>query len=207
MTGTIGKLSMGIVLCGIAFVVGSCGDGRTLTGPTAGTPTAAPAAIPSNAAPIAANTGGVTQLRFSVNPLTVPAYPACPLTPPSAGVITGTGVLTIVLRTIADANGGTHVGTTIYGNGTATDQTGARWVWSDADHNNELFPSGNTSSNSFSQTITEGFHVIGPKGEQIKVKGTFHITVANGKTVVEFEKGNHEANEFCESGFTLTPLP
>jgi hypothetical protein len=39
------------------------------------------------------------------------------------------------------------------------------------------------------------------------VRGTFHITKVNGTTVVEVEKGNHEENEVCESGFVLTPLP
>jgi len=148
----------------------------------------------------------VTHLKFSVD-LTVPAYPACALTPPAVGVIKGTGLLTILLRSTTDGNGGTHIGTTIAGHGTATDATGASWIWSDADLNNELFPSGNTSSNSFEQTVTEGFHVIGPNGQKIIVKGVFHITVVNGTTVVEVEKGNHEADEFCESGFVLTPLP
>ena len=148
----------------------------------------------------------VTQLRFSVD-LTVPGYPACALTPPAAGVLHGTGLLTILMRATADGGGGTHIGTTIHGHGTATDETGGSWVWSDADLNNELFPSGNTSSNSFEQTVTEEFHVIGPKGQKIVVKGTFHITMVDGTTVVEVEKGNHEDNEFCESGFALTPLP
>jgi len=147
----------------------------------------------------------LTQLNFSVD-LTVPAYPTCSVAPPSAGVIKGTGVLTVVIRSTTDGSGGTHIGTTIHGHGKATDQNGGSWTWSDADLNNELFPSGNTSSNSFEQTITEGFHVVGPNG-QIDVKGIFHITMVNGNTVVEFEKGNHEDNEACESGFVLTPLP
>jgi hypothetical protein len=146
------------------------------------------------------------QLRFSVA-WTVPAFPTCPLSPPSAGVITGTGLLTVVMRATSDGNGGTHIGTTIHGNGTATDETGAKWTWSDADLNNELFPSGNTSSNAFDQTIAENFHFVGPKGQLIMVKGTFHITTVDGKTIVEFEKGNHEDSESCESGFVLTPLP
>jgi hypothetical protein len=148
-----------------------------------------------------------SQQRFSVA-LTVPAYPACPLTPPAAGELTGSGVLTILIRTTSDANGGTHVGTTITGHGKATDATGGAWTWSDADLNNEVIPgTGNTSSNSFEQTRTENFHVIGPKGQKIMVQGVFHITVVDGTVIVEFEKGNHEANEFCESGFALTPLP
>ena len=148
----------------------------------------------------------VTRLNFSVD-LTVPAYPVCPLTPPDAGTLHGGGVLTVVLRSIADANGGTRIGSSIHGHGTVTDATGARWVWSDADLNNELFPSGNTSPNSFTQTVHEGFHVIGPKGQKIMVVGTFHVTMVNGTTIVEVEKGNHEEGEICESGFNLTPLP
>jgi len=68
-------------------------------------------------------------------------------------------------------------------------------------------PTGNTSSNTFSETQHEGFKVIGPDGQQIKVIGTFHITKVNGTTVVEVEHGNHEENEACESGFVLTPMP
>jgi len=146
-----------------------------------------------------------SQLLFSVA-LTVPAYPVCALTPPAAGVLTGTGVLSVVIRTTVDASGGTHIGTAIHGHGTATDATGGVWTWSDADLNNELFPSGNTTSNAFDQTITEQFHVVGPKGQQIMVQGTFHVTLVNGTTIVEFEKGNHAADEACESGFVLTPL-
>ena len=181
--------------------------------PNAVNPYSAAPALPTGTAPssISARLGtagadSVTQLRFSVD-LTVPAYPLCALTPPAAGVLHGTGLLTILMRATVDASGGTHIGTTIHGHGTATDETGGSWVWSDADLNNELFPSGNTSSNSFEQTVTEGFHVIGPKGQKIVVKGTFHITMVRGTTVVEFEKGNHEENESCESGFALTPLP
>jgi hypothetical protein len=111
------------------------------------------------------------------------------------------------MRTITDSNGGTHIGTTIVGHGTATDINGERWIWSDADLNNELFPSGNTSSNTFTTTTVEGFHVIGPKGQKVMVQGTFHITEVNGRTVVEVERGNHEEGEICESGFALTPLP
>lgn len=201
-------------LLGILAMVGllttACADQRGSITPTAvpvaiaeGGISTDPAGLVSRPSTAEAQT---VRLGFSVD-LTVPAYPACALTPPTAGVIIGTGVLTVVIRSTTDSNGGTHVGTTIHGHGTATDATGATWIWSDADLNNELFPSGNASSNSFEQTITEGFHVIGPKGQQIKVKGTFHITMVNGATVVEVEKGNHEADEFCESGFVLTPLP
>ena len=79
------------------------------------------------------------------------------------------------------------------------DQNGGQWVWTDTDLNNEVvgLPTGNTSSNAFSETRTEGFKVI----------GTFHTTIVNGQTVVEVEHGNHEENEACESGFVLTPLP
>ena len=147
----------------------------------------------------------IVRLNFSVD-LTVPAYPVCPLTPPSAGELKGTGVLTVLLRTILNENG-MQLGSTIRGHGTATDATGGSWVWTDADLNNELFASGNTSPNSFTQTIHEGFHVIGPKGQQIKVIGTFHLTMVDGVAVVEVEHGTHEEAETCESGFALTPLP
>jgi hypothetical protein len=162
--------------------------------------------ITTTSARVTAASAQTSKLDFFVD-LTVPAYPACALTPPAAGVITGTGVLSIVFRTTSDGAGGTHVGTAIHGHGTATDATGGEWTWIDADLNNELFSSGNTSNNSFEQTITEEFHVIGPKGQQIVVKGTFHITVVGGTTIVEVEKGNHAADEFCESGFVLTPMP
>src|SRR5262249_36176073 len=142
---------------------------------------------------------GATQFNFSVA-LTVPAYPTCALTPPSAGVITGTGVLSVIIRSTTDGSGGTHVGSNIHGHGTATDAAGGSWTWGDADLNNDLFPSGNASDGHFEQTITEQFHVIGPKGQQIKVQGVFHITMVNGSTVVEIDKGNHEENEVCESG-------
>jgi len=193
----------------ILFVlaVTACSNSQALNPDSAvtGLPTGtAPSPISARLGTAGADT--VTQLKFSVD-LTVPAYPACALTPPAAGVLHGTGLLTILIRATVDGSGGTHIGTTIHGHGTATDATGGSWTWTDADLNNELFPSGNTTSNSFEQTVTEGFHVIGPKGQKIVVKGTFHITMVGGTTVVEVEKGNHEDNESCESGFALTPLP
>jgi hypothetical protein len=186
------------VLCGLAAV--ACGQGPT--SPTLGPAVGAPAS-----AALQASTGA-TQLRFSVV-VTVPAYPTCGLTPPSAGVLTGTGVMTFVIRHVTDGSGGSHIGTTIHGHGTAVDENGGRWVWTDADLNNEVLglPTGNTSSNTFSETRHESFKVIGPNGQQIMLSGTFHITRVNGTTVVEVEKGNHEENEACESGFVLTPLP
>lgn len=164
---------------------------------------------PASDAPSAGAAGasaGVTRLNFSVD-LTVPAYPACPAAPPDAGELHGGGVLSVVLRSVTDPNGGTRISSSIHGHGTVTDVEGNRWIWSDADLNNELFPSGNTSANSFTQTVHEGFHVIGPKGQKIMVIGTFHVTTVSGSTVVEVEKGNHEEGEACESGFVLTPLP
>lgn len=190
------------ILFNIGLVTASCGGSAepiSLTGPSA-TGVAGDVEQSPRASAQAA-----TQLRFSVD-LTVPAYPVCPLTPPDAGVITGTGVLTLLVRATENTQG-SHIGTTIHAHGTATDETGARWVWTDADLNNELFPSGNTSSNSFSRTVRENFNVIGPKGQKVMVKGTFHVTEVNGTTVVEFETGNHEDAEVCESGFVLTPLP
>jgi hypothetical protein len=191
--------------------------GAALTAACSASPTSPTAISSVTAAPfVEASTGlravatraaaDITRLNFSVD-LTVPAYPVCPLTPPDAGTLHGSGVLTVVLRSIADGNGGTHLGSSIHGHGTATDATGATWIWSDADLNNELFPSGNTSPNSFTQTVHEGFHVIGPKGQKIMVIGTFHVTMVDGTTIVEVEKGNHEEGEICESGFNLTPLP
>jgi len=196
-------MRMMTILCSVGLVTASCGGSAepiSLTGPSA-----TGVAGDAEESPRAGARAAATQLRFSVD-LTVPAYPVCPLTPPDAGVITGTGVLTLLFRTTVNAQG-THIGTTIHGHGTATDETGARWVWTDADLNNELFPSGNTSSHAFSQTVRENFNVIGPNGQKVMVKGTFHVTEVNGTTVVEFETGNHEEAEVCESGFVLTPLP
>jgi len=191
-------------VCGL--VAASCGQGPTspallspaLTGAGGGAP--APAVLQANT--------GAMQLNFSVD-MTVPAYPTCALTPPSAGVLTGTGVMTFVVRLVSDGSGGSHIGTTIHGHGTAVDENGGQWVWTDADLNNEVLglPTGNTSHNTFSETRREGFKVIGPNGEKVMLSGTFHITSVNGTTVVEVEKGNHEENEACESGFVLTPLP
>jgi hypothetical protein len=196
-------VSKSAVVFAAGLMAASCSDASRVTGPSA-TGGAGAAVTPASTRAGAAD---VTQLKFSVN-LTVPAYPVCPLAPPSAGVITGTGVLTVVIRTISNPNG-THVGLTIHGHGEATDALGDRWVWSDADLNNEVLgiPTGNTSGNSFAHTQVENFQVIGPRGQQIKVKGTFHITRVNGTTVVEVERGNHDEGEICESGFALTPLP
>ena len=190
------------MLCSVGLVTASCGGSAepiSLTGPSA----TGVAEVPEESPRVTAQ--AASQLRFSVV-LTVPAYPVCPLTPPDAGVITGTGVMTLLFRATENAQG-THIGTTIHAHGTATDETGARWVWTDADLNNELFPSGNTSSHAFSQTVRENFNVIGPNGQKVMVKGTFHVTEVNGTTVVEVETGNHEDAEVCESGFVLTPLP
>ena len=190
------------IVCGLVTV--SCtGQGPTspALSPTAtGLGDGAPAVLQANT--------GAFQLNFSVA-LTVPAYPTCALTPPSAGVLTGTGLLTVVVRIVGDEGGGSHLSATIHGHGTAVDENGGNWVWTDADLNNEVvgLPTGNTSSNTFSETRREGFKAIGPNGQQIMVAGTFHITRVNGTTVVEVEKGNHEENEACESGFALTPVP
>ncbi|HET9195966.1 MAG TPA: hypothetical protein VFO21_23975 [Vicinamibacterales bacterium] len=199
MTGTSTTTGMRLALTVCAgFLAAACGSSPT-----------SPNAIPTATGPAFAGSpasDGATRLNFSVD-LTVPAYPVCALTPVGAGTLHGEGVLTVVLRSVTDPNGGTRIGSSIHGHGTATDATGARWIWSDADLNNELFASGNTSPNSFSQTVHEGFHVIGPKGQKIMVIGTFHITMVNGTTIVEVEHGNHEEAETCESGFALTPLP
>src|SRR5687768_18559510 len=134
---SIGRAMRTITILGsVGLATASCGGSTepiSLTGPSA-TDGAGDAEESVRAGAQAA-----TQLRFSVD-LTVPAYPVCPLTPPDAGVITGTGVLTILFRTTENAQG-THIGTTIHAHGTATDETGARWIWTDADLNNELFRS------------------------------------------------------------------
>jgi hypothetical protein len=79
--------------------------------------------------------------------------------------------------------------------GTAVDSNGATWVWSDAD----LFFSLNPSSRSLEQTKTESFHLIGPKGQQVRIQGTFHITLVDGMPVVDLVRGNAtEENEACE---------
>jgi hypothetical protein len=206
MTRTFEQARLWIVAAMCGFMAVSCAG----QGPTS--PSASPAlAGIGDGAPspiLQANAGGAIQLDFSVD-LTVPAYPTCPLAPPSAGVITGTGVLTVVVRPFGDASGGSHIGASIHGHGTAVDENGGNWVWSDADLNNEVvgIPTGNTSNNTFSETRREGFHVIGPNGQRIMAVGTFHITKVGGTTVVGVETGDHEANEICESGFVLTPLP
>jgi hypothetical protein len=187
------------------LTVASCtGQGPTSPGLSPAAATTANGAPASSV--LQANTGAI-QLNSSAD-LTVPAYPTCGVAPPSAGVLTGTGLVTVVVRIVSDGSGGSHISSTIHGHGTAVDQNGDQWVWTDADLNNEVvgLPSGNTSSNTFTETQQEGFKVIGPHGEQIKVIGTFHITSVNGQTVVEVEHGNHEENEACESGFVLTPL-
>jgi|KBSSwiStaDraftv2_1062776.scaffolds.fasta_scaffold67712_2 hypothetical protein len=202
--GKYARLWFFTVVCGLA--VASC-TGQSPASPAlspglsgAGDGAPAPATVQANS--------GAIQLNFSAA-LTVPAYPTCAAAPPSAGVLTGTGVMTFVLRIVSDGSGGSHINATIHGHGTAVDQNGGQWVWTDADLNNEVLglPTGNTSSNTFSETQHEGFKVIGPDGQQIKVIGTFHITKVNGTTVVEVEHGNHEENEACESGFVLTPMP
>ena len=126
-----------------------------------------------------------------VNPAT------CPLVPPNTGIINGSGVLTIAVRTTESGNGGLHVGVHVNGHGTATDQTGGKWVWSDAD----IFEPGSINSNgdTFEATIVEGFHLIGPRGKKIIVNGVFHLTIVDGIPRVEVVHGNETVeNEACE---------
>jgi hypothetical protein len=119
----------------------------------------------------------------------------CSLVPPGTGVITGSGVLGVVIRVTTTPAGTLHVGVNVRGNGKATDENGGSWTWSDAD----LFESFNVSGSSFERTITESLHIVGKNGQKILIKGIFHVTVAGGKTVVELEKGNEsEENEACE---------
>jgi hypothetical protein len=118
----------------------------------------------------------------------------CPLLPEGIDTITGQGEIAFVFNTITNDNG-LHVGVHVSDHGTAVDSNGAVWVWSDAD----LFFSLNSSSNSLEQTKTESFHLIGPKGQQVRIQGTFHITVVDGMTVVDLARGNAtEENEACE---------
>jgi hypothetical protein len=120
----------------------------------------------------------------------------CPLMPDGVTSISGSGVLTIQVRTTTNKNG-VHIGVHVNGHGTATDDSGDTWRWSDAD----LFEPGsvNASDHKLTQTIVESFHLIGPRGEQIRIQGTFHVTVVDGQVVVELEKGNESAaNEPCE---------
>ncbi len=124
----------------------------------------------------------------------------CPLMPDGVTSITGDGVLTIQVRTTTNKNG-THIGVHVNGHGTATDNNGDTWRWSDAD----LFEPGslNQSGHKLTQTIVENFHLIGPRGAQIRIHGVYHVTVVDGRTIVEFEKGNESAaNELCE-GFVF----
>ncbi|MGH9146408.1 MAG: hypothetical protein ACRD1Q_06845 [Vicinamibacterales bacterium] len=172
---------------GLALIVAACSDGLP-TGPSAVLPESArtTAAIANNG--VAAASAGASQTVIPVGLIVDPA--TCPLVPPGAGVITGSGVLTFVIQTK-----GAHFVFTVHGHGKATDANGGQWTWSDAD----LFFSENTAGNATEGTITEGFHLIGPRGQKVMVHGTFHVTVVNGRTVVEIEKGNEtEENEPCE---------
>ena len=120
----------------------------------------------------------------------------CPLMPDGVTSITGDGVLTIQVRTTTNKNGA-HIGVHVDGHGTATDNNGDTWRWSDAD----IFEPGsvNESGKKLTQTIIESFHLIGPRGAQIRIQGVFHVTVVDGQTIVEIEKGNESAaNEPCE---------
>ena len=120
----------------------------------------------------------------------------CPLMPDGLTSINGDGFLTIQVRTTTNKNG-THIGVHVNGNGTATDDNGDTWRWSDAD----IFEPGsvNISGSSLKQTIVESFHLIGPRGNQIRIQGMFHVTVVGGQTIVEVERGNESAaNEPCE---------
>ena len=77
------------ILFSAGLATASCGGSAepiSLTGPLAADVAGVAAESPRAGAQAAA-----TQLRFSVD-LTVPAYPVCPLTPPDAGIITGTGL-------------------------------------------------------------------------------------------------------------------
>jgi hypothetical protein len=118
----------------------------------------------------------------------------CALLPEGIATITGHGEIAFVFRTITNGSG-THVGVHVTDRGTAVDSNGGAWIWSDAD----LFFSLNSSGQSLEQTKTESFHLIGPKGQQVRIQGTFHLTVVNGTPVVNLVRGNvTEENEACE---------
>ena len=139
--------------------------------------------------------GEVVSNTFPVALVVNPA--TCPLVPPGTGVINGSGVLTFSVRTNESANGGLHVGVHVHGHGRATDANGDSWVWSDADN----FEPGvlNQNGDNFEATIVEGFHLIGPRGKKVIVRGVYHVTIVNGTPIIEFEKGNAtEDNEACE---------
>lgn len=165
---------------------------QSLTAPTS-------AVAPTTSEPRTATSQATSNFALDVYAAT------CPLMPAGITEIHGGGKLTFVIRNTTDGNGGSHVGLTIHGNGTATDNLGGKWTWSDADLNNSVLglPTGNDSVNTYELTVKEGFHLIGPKGQKIIVKGTAHVTVVQGTvTKVDFEKGNETAaNEPCE-GFT-----
>ena len=165
---------------GLALLAAACGvDGQAVTAPSA--------LLGSGVRGTAAN-GGATLVRLTAALVVDPA--TCALVPPGTGVISGGGDFLFVLR----GDVVTPSGFTVSGRGEATDGNGERWHWNDAD----LFFSMNARGNALEQTITEGFHLIGPRGAKIMVRGTFHVTYVNGALIVEIENGNHEANELCE---------
>jgi hypothetical protein len=139
-------------------------------------------------------TAEVVSTTFPVSLIVDPA--TCPLVPPNTGIISGSGELTITVRSHESGNGGVHFGIHVNGHGTATDEGGNTWVWSDAD----IFEPGSVNSNGDNSeaTIVESFHLVG-KGKRIMIQGVFHITIVNGTPIVTFEKGNAtEENEACE---------
>lgn len=166
--------AVGVALFAVACAV----DGQAPSGPSA--------LLQSGVRGRAAS-GGASIVRIPTALVVDPA--TCALVPPGTGVISGGGEFLFVIR-----DNGAHQGFTVSGRGEATDGNGESWHWNDAD----LFFSMNAQGKAMEQTITEGFHLIGPRGAKIMVRGTFHVTYVNGALVVEVENGNHEADEACE---------
>src|SRR5262245_52582000 len=70
----------------------------------------------------------------STLPVTLRVDPAtCPLAPPDAGVITGSGVSTFFMKVTNSPGGPTHIAVHFRAHGKAVDETGENWTWSDAD--------------------------------------------------------------------------
>jgi hypothetical protein len=150
--------------------------------------TTSPSVLSSSGSGRAAASSGASLARLPVTLVVDPA--TCPLVPPGTGAIHGGGEFLFVTR-----DNGPRFGVTVSGHGDAVDGNGEPWHWSDAD----LFFSLNQSQNALESTITESFHLMGPRGKKIMVHGAFHVTYVNGALVVEHEHGNEsEDNEACE---------
>lgn len=150
--------------------------------------TAGPSALASGGIGRTAASSGASLARLPVTLVVDPA--TCPLVPSGTGAIHGSGEFLFVTR-----DNGSRFGLTVTGRGDATAANGDAWHWNDAD----LFFSLNQSANALESTITESFHLMGPRGQQIMIHGAFHVTMVGGTLIVEHENGNEsEDNEACE---------